>query len=63
MIIPRKNQHDSAVRTDASRQDMGLSKNPETALKKVEPPEIESTPLKVWKDEHGVINLSFGFSR
>jgi hypothetical protein len=54
MSIPRKNQHDSAVRTDGPRQDTGLSRSPETALKKVDPPKIESTPLKIWKDANGV---------
>jgi len=58
MITPRKNQHDFAIRTDAPRQDTGLSRNPETALKKVDPPEIESTPLKAWKDEQGVTTFA-----
>jgi len=58
MSIPRKNQHDSAVRAVAPRQDTGLSKNPETALKKVDPPKVESTPLKIWKDEKGYNNFA-----
>jgi hypothetical protein len=58
MITSRKNRHDSAVRPDPPRQDTGLSRNPETALKKVAPPKIESTPLKIWKDEKGCNNFT-----
>ena len=49
----KKEEQDSTVKTEAPRQNTGLSKNTETALKKIDPPEFESTPLKVWRDEHG----------
>ena len=47
----KKEEQDSTIKTEAPRQNTGLSKNPETALKKIETPKFGSTPLKVWKNE------------
>ncbi|MBS0649430.1 MAG: hypothetical protein JSS10_09455 [Verrucomicrobia bacterium] len=55
--LHKKEEHDFTAGTDTTKQDVRLSKNSETALKKVEPPKIESTPLKVWKDEYGNNNF------
>ena len=33
-------------------------KEPEKALQKIKPPEIESTPMKAWKDENGQMKLA-----
>jgi hypothetical protein len=47
----KKEEQDSTIKTEATRQNTGLSKKPETALNKIDTPEFGSTPLKVWKNE------------
>jgi hypothetical protein len=47
----KKEEQDSTIKTEVPGQSTGLSKNPETALKKIDTPEFGSTPLKMWKNE------------